>query len=145
MTESHLIPILNSERGTHGLIIQYKDRQHMLTSGTVIPPDRQFLAIGMKRVIQYWQGGVPDPSKDIVEQPGVEFPDVAALNNKVPKEQWELDNAGNPRPPWSLSYAIYLLDMKDAQIYTHINSTKGQCRAFEALQGRIQWMCALRG
>ena len=129
--DSNFLPALNADRGTHGELIQYKDRQHLLQDGTAIPPDRQFLVIGMAEVIQFWQGGRPDSSKDIVKQPGKEFPDVAALNDQVPKNQWELNLNGEPRPPWSLAYAVYLFDYsKDAQIYTHINSTNGQRVAY---------------
>jgi hypothetical protein len=144
--DSNFLPALNADRGTHGELIQYKDRQHLLQDGTAIPPDRQFLVIGMAQVIQFWQGGRPDSSKDIVKQPGKEFPDVAALNDQVPKNQWELNLNGEPRPPWSLAYAVYLFDYsKDAQIYTHINSTNGQRVAYHTLRERIQWMRAYRG
>jgi hypothetical protein len=141
------LPALNADRGTHGELILYKDRQHLLQDGTAMPPDWQSLVIGMARVIQFWQGGRPDPSKDIVEQPGQEFTDadVAALNDKVPKAQWELDLNGQPKPPFSLAYAVYLFDPKDAQIYTHINSTNGQRVAFIKLHERIELMRAFRG
>jgi hypothetical protein len=141
------LPALNADRGTHGELILYKDRQHLLSDSTAIPPDRQFLVIGMTKVIQFWQGGRPDNSKDKVEQPGKEFSDidVVKLNDKVPKKQWELDLNGEPKPPWSLAYAIYLFDPKDAQIYTHIGSTGGQRVAFLTLRERIEWMHAYRG
>jgi hypothetical protein len=140
------LPALNADRGTHGELIQYKDRQHLLQDGTAIPPERQLLFIGMAKVNQFWQGGRPDPSKDIVEQPGKEFPDVAALNDQVPKNQWELDAiTGESRAPWSLAYAVYLFDPRDGQLYTHINSTNGQRVAYTTLRERIQWIRAYRG
>jgi crossover junction endodeoxyribonuclease RuvC len=144
---SNLLPVLNADRGTHGELIQFKDppRQHLRQDGTAMPPDWRGLVINMAKVIQFWQGGRPDPSKDIVEQPGKEFPDVAALNDQIPKSQWELDDNGNPRAPWSVSYAVYLFDPNDAQIYTHINSTGGQREAYRTLRERIELMRAYRG
>jgi hypothetical protein len=139
------LPMLNADRGMHGELIQFKDRQHLLQDGTAIPPDRQFLRIHQAQVIQFWQGGRPDPTKDIVEQPDKDFPDVAALNDQVPKNQWELDAiTGEPRAPWSLAYAIYLFDPKNAQIYSHMGSTNGQRVAYYTLRERIQWMRAYR-
>jgi hypothetical protein len=80
-----------------------------------------------------------------VEQPDTPL-DVAALNDAVPKDEWETDEAtGELRPPWSLGFAIYLLDLIDAQIYTLINSTKGQAAAYGTLGNRIEWMSAYRG
>jgi hypothetical protein len=76
----------------------------------------------------------------------MDFPDVAALNDQIPKNQWELDAiTGEPRAPWSLAYAVYLFDPTDAQIYTHINSTNGQRVAYATLRERIEWMRAYRG
>jgi hypothetical protein len=141
-TENKL-PVLNAEQGIHGKLIQFKDRQHLLRDGTVIPPDRVFLVLGMKRILQSWEGGLP--VEEIVEQPGEELPDVAALNEKTPKDQWELDDDGEPKAPWAMAYAVYLLDPKDAQIYTHLNGTKGQRVAYATLREKIEWMRALRG
>jgi hypothetical protein len=135
------LPVLSAEQGIHGKLIQFKDRQHLLRDGTAIPPDRVFLVLGMKKVAQRWENGLP--IEEIVEQPGENL-DVAALNGKVPKDECELGEDGQPKAPWSQAYAIHLLDLKDAQIFTHINSTNGQGAAYGTLKDRVQWMQALR-
>jgi hypothetical protein len=137
------VPVLNAEEGIHGKLIQFKDRQHLLRDGTVVPADRKFAVIGRRKIAQRWEAGIP--VDEIVEQSGTPL-DVAALNDAVPTDEWETDEVtGEPRPPWSLSFAIYVVDLKDAQIYTCINSTKGQAAAYGTLGNRIEWMSAIRG
>jgi hypothetical protein len=135
------LPVLDADTGIHGKLIAFKDRQHLLRDGTVIASDRRFLGLGTRKVAQRWENGLP--IEEIVEQPDKKL-DVAALNDGVPKDEWEIDDSGEPRPPWSLAFAIYLLDLKDAQLYTHINSTNGQGAAYGTLKERVAWMQALR-
>jgi hypothetical protein len=52
---------------------------------------------------------------------------------------------GKPRPPWSHSYAAYLLDPGDASIHTYINDTGGAEAGIRLLNDRVKWMRALRG
>jgi hypothetical protein len=54
-----------------------------------------------------------------------------------------IDN--NPRPPWQLNYAVYLLNPADASLYTYVNSTMGAKIAWIKLRERVQLMRALRG
>ena len=134
------LPVLNAEQGVHGKIVQFKDREHLLRDGTAIPPDQAFLILGARPILQRWEQRIP--VEENVEQP---LPDVEQLNDEIPKDQWELDDNGKPKAPWSPAWAVYLLDPKDAQIYTHINGTKGQKVAYETLRSKIEWMRALRG
>jgi hypothetical protein len=139
------LPVLDADRGVHGKLVAFKDRQHLLRDGTLIPPDCAFLGLGQRKVAQRWENGIP--IEEIVEQPGEKL-DAAAimpLNDAVPKDEWERGEDGELRPPWSLAYAIYLLDLKDAQICTHINATKGQQVAYATLKEKVEWMSALRG
>jgi hypothetical protein len=139
------MPVLDATKGIHGRLIQYKNRQHLLRDGTVIPSDRKFLVIGRRKVAQRWEAGIP--IEDIVEQPGGPPIDIAALNAAVPDDEKEVDpETGQLKDPWSWSYAIYLLDhLIEGQVYTHINGSGGQSAAYGTLGNRIEWMSAIRG
>jgi hypothetical protein len=74
-----------------------------------------------------------------------ELPDCDELNAAIPTEEWDVGIDGNPRPPWQLTFVIYLLNPADATLYTYVNSTKGAEIAWNKLRDRVQWMRALRG
>jgi hypothetical protein len=78
----------------------------------------------------------------IVDKP---LPNPDDLNEAIPKNEWELDLNGNPRPPWQRTYVVYLLDPRDCQKYTFANSTLGARIATETLTDRVVWMRRLRG
>jgi hypothetical protein len=135
------LPTLNAEQAIHGQRIAFQDQKWFLNE-ILIPADQEFLVLGIKKVVQRWEGNKPvDP---IVEQPGKDLPDVAALNSAIPEEQWPLGPDNQPRAPWSLAYAVYLLRLPGAQICTSINGTGGQRVAAVALRDAIEWMAALK-
>jgi hypothetical protein len=73
------------------------------------------------------------------------LPDVNALNEAVPKNEWEPGLDGKPKPPWSHQYVVYLLDPASAGFYTFLNSTTGARIAHEQLREKVITMRALRG
>jgi hypothetical protein len=135
------LPSLDAEQAIHGQRPEFMDKEWFL-NGTVMPPGQEFLVLGIKKVVQRWEDG--KPVEAIVEHPDRELPDVEALNQAIPKSEWDITPDGKPRPPWSLSYAVYLLRLQDAQIFTSINSTQGQRAAAKSLSDSIRWMCALK-
>ena len=60
------------------------------------------------------------------------------LNAKIPEDTWE-DGINGPRPPWTYVFAVYLLDLDDGSIWTHLNSTNGAARATRELKSRVKW------
>jgi hypothetical protein len=115
---------------------------HWNDADGLIPPD-QLLVIGTTKALQCWQE--QKPIHTIVETPGEPLPDIDTLNEKIPREEWEEDLNGNPRPPWQLNYVVYLLDPDTADTFTWANSTTGARIAFERLTDKFTWMRAMRG
>jgi hypothetical protein len=111
--------------------------------GTVFPPDAQFVLLDTAKAAQLWHNKLPEET--IIERPGKPLPDIKELNEKIPQDTWEPGLDGKPRRPWTIQYAAYLFDPKDASIYTFVNSTAGAKIAVDRLNERVRLMRALRG
>jgi hypothetical protein len=140
MSIQALPAIDTSERLIHGSLLKCVDGRW----STQDVPDmtgHQLLALSTAKAIQRWQNKEPETIVDS----GTGLPDVDELNATIPRTQWELGLDGQPRPPWQREYAVYLLDVSDASIYTFANGTVGARIAWERLVDRVSWMRALRG
>jgi hypothetical protein len=140
MSIQALPAIDTSERLIHGSLLKCVDGRW----STQDVPDmtgHQLLALSTAKAIQRWQNKEPETIVDS----GTGLPDVDELNATIPRTQRELGLDGQPRPPWQREYAVYLLDVSDASIYTFANGTVGARIAWERLVDRVSWMRALRG
>ena len=86
--------------------------------------------------LQRWEN--QRPVETIVKQPGRPLPDADELNAKIPKKRWEKGLDGQLRAPWVKQHIAYLLDPKDASVFTFINSTVGARIAVERLERQGQ-------
>src|SRR6516165_6111102 len=133
----------NSDRLLQGTRAACVDGEWTRASdGTEIPPDKRFLCLGTAEGLQHWEDG--KLIKEIKKRPNEALPDVDELNAKIPKDTWE-DGINGPRPPWSHVFAVYLLDLDDGSILTHINSTAGAAKATRELKNQVKWKRALLG
>src|SRR5262249_43706419 len=103
-------------------------------TGDDLPLPDTLLVVGTTRGLQCWKDG--ELLDELNEQDGP-LPDVDELNAQNPQEEWEQGLDGKPKPPWSLVYAIYLVDPETAETYTFINSTFGARLAYERLVDKL--------
>ena len=132
-----------TDRLIQGTILKSIDGFWSTKDGTTFPPGTKMIALATTTCVQHWQDQTP--VETIIKQPGVPLPDVDELNSRIPEKEWERGLDGNPRAPYVKEWVAYLLDPRDASIYTFINSTRGAEIAVEKLQSRVKWMRALRG
>jgi hypothetical protein len=109
--------------------------------GAPAPVGAPLLLVKTTRAVRDWR----PPITTIMQQPGVELPDVDELNAKIPQEEWQLGLDGQPRPPWVKLFIAYLLNIRDAAFYNFANSTIGARLAVTTLEERRAWMSALQG
>ncbi|HET9801229.1 MAG TPA: hypothetical protein VFP82_06040, partial [Chthoniobacterales bacterium] len=69
-----------------------------------MPPKIELIAADILRVAQKWKNGNPDET--IIVEPGKPFPDVEAMNAKIPQEEWEEDNNGKLKGPWQAQHVV---------------------------------------
>jgi hypothetical protein len=126
-----------------GEIIKCIDGNWSVKGGASIPLGTQMVALSTAMALQHWKDG--ERLEEIVKTPGQPFPDLKALNDAIPEDEWELGMDDKPRAPWSLQYVVYLLDPKTGGIFTFINSTWGAMKAVTLLRDKVKMMRLLRG
>jgi hypothetical protein len=121
------LPIRDTPRVIKGVILKFVDGRWNDSDG-LAPPN-------MLKV----------PVDTVVERPGEPLPDVDALNEQIPRKDWDLGLDGQPRPPWQLNYVVYLINPETADTFTYLNSTTGARIAVERLQEKFELMRRMRG
>jgi hypothetical protein len=106
----------------------------------------ELVAVDVRRVVQMWgPDGNPINSETIILEPHQMFPDIEAMNAKVPRSKWVEGPDGKMRGPYQASHVLYLLDPQSMDKYTYPTSTVGGRIAIRELRDKIMWMRRLRG
>ena len=130
---------LSSDRVTRGTVARWSETTGWVDrDGLPLPPI--MLVIGYTTIIRRWVDRRPI---DITEHP---LPDPVVLNAEIPTEQWEIGMDGRPRPPYAMTYVIYMVDAeKTGAVYTFANSTFGSMLCYTNLEEQVAVMRMLRG
>jgi hypothetical protein len=110
---------------------------------TPFSKDTRLIVLNTAEALQRWEN--QRPVETILKSPGQTLPDLDELNAKIPRKRWEKGLDGQLRAPWVHQYIAYLLDSRDATVFTFINNTVGARIAVERLRDRVKLMRALRG
>ena len=111
-----------SDRGIP--IIKYTNEAKWLFGDEELPPDREYMVGKIGREMVKWIDGLPGDELYTLA-PGQPFPDVAELNETVPKEEWHEDPSGRMVGPWVAQHVAYLLDVADMSKFRFPTSTVG--------------------
>ena len=96
-----------------------------------MPIPSPLLVVGNKTALQMWKNRIPTV---ITKLP---LPDVDELNAAIPRNEWEKGLDGQPRAPWTVVFALYMVHLESGQLYTALNSTTGWRMAFEKLREQV--------
>jgi hypothetical protein len=117
---------------------------HFVTrEGEVIGPERELVALGLKKVVQKFVGR--QLMESTVVPDGERVPDIEALNESAPKEEWGRDFNGNPQGPWILCLVLKLLDLDTMDRFAFVTTTKGGAIAVGDLSDKTKIMRKFRG
>jgi hypothetical protein len=115
--------------------------------GVPIPTGTRLLALATTMVLQRWRDEIP--AETIRPKPGETYTTLVDLrddlNSKTDKSTWETGIDGQPRPPWVLSFLVYMLNPTTAEKFTYVNSTIGARIAITDLKDKVSSMRAIRG
>jgi hypothetical protein len=111
------------------------------TSGTVLPPDAEYIVGSIDRFELKWTDGKPERRQ---LEPGERFRDVAKLNDETPKAQWS-EGPGGLQGPWENERVARLLNPDDMSRISFATTTTGGSIAVRDLVERTRWMRKYRG
>jgi hypothetical protein len=115
--------------------------------GVPIPTGTRLLALATTMVLQLWQDEIP--AKTIRPKSGETYTTLVELrddlNSKTDQSTWETGMDGQPRPPWVLSFLVYMLNPTTAEKFTYVNSTVGARIAVMDPKDKVAMMRMLRG
>jgi hypothetical protein len=127
-----------------GILLKFgNDAKWVTRDGDAIDPNLELVVVDLQRVVQRWEDGKPIETK--ILEPGEKFPDLAALNDAVPKEDWLEGPDGHPRGPFQAQHIVYLLDASQMQKYTFPTGTTGGSIAIRDLVEKLVWIRRLQG
>ena len=104
-----------------------------------LPIPSPLLVVSVLTALQRWQNKVPEV---ITAKP---LPNPDELNAAIPQSEWEIGLDGKPRPPWVTVFAVYMIDLRNGQLFTAVNSTTGWRMAVEALREQVAIKRMLHG
>lgn len=118
------------------------DAEWTTGSGQAIAANREFLALELLRTLQKWTPGASAPETRVLAPD--EKPDVDALNDAAPREEWA-EKFGQMRGPYQFAYVLYLIDPQTMAPFTFVTSTAGGAQAVRNLRTATQLARKIRG
>jgi hypothetical protein len=128
---------LSGDRVMRGTIARWAESTKWVDRDGLPLPQVMFV-IGYVTVLRRWVEKRPDY---ITEHP---LPDPKELNATIPVVEWEIGLDGKPRPPWQLTFVVYMVDLKTGALFTYANSTFGAMLCFNNLEEQIAVMRMLK-
>jgi hypothetical protein len=124
-------------------LLKYVTDHYVTREGEVIEPSREMIVLGLKKVIQKFVG---QKLVDTIEVPdGEKMPDVNAMNEAAPREEWGTDLNGNPVGPFVRVLVLKMLDASTMDRFAFVTSSVGGSIAVGDLSDKTKVMRRLNG
>ena len=104
-----------------------------------LPSDLELIVVDIGRVVQKWGKDNLPSGPPITLEPNQKFPDINALNEKCPKNEWR-ERFGKLEGPYQAQYVVYLWDPVTMNKYTWPTSTIGGHICVAELAEKTQMM-----
>jgi hypothetical protein len=131
--------IIRGMHVTFGATAEYERRD-----GETIGSDVKLIVTGIVRAVLKWPPGKNERPETTVIPPGAPFPDIEAMNNDVPQDQWRQGPAG-PQGPYQAQRAITMIEPISMDEFTFTTSTIGGTIACTDLVHKVNVMRRYRG
>jgi hypothetical protein len=130
-------------QGTH---IKFTNEAMWVTkAGEEIPADLELVVVDILRVVQKWKDKRPVEGETRILAPGEKFPDIKAMNEAAPREEWGEGPDGKPRGPWQAQKIVYLLNLTTMDRYSFPTGTTGGMIAISDLVEKTKMCRRFRG
>jgi hypothetical protein len=127
-----------------GSLLKFSNTAEWETRDDVLGPDTKMIVTDIIRAVLKWGARKGPPEQTIVVPPGQPFPDVEAVNEAIPKDQWRQGPSGL-QGPWQAQQAVVLLDPQSMETFTFATSTVGGFIAVRDLVDKVKTMRRYRG
>jgi hypothetical protein len=124
-------------------VTTFNNSVYATREGEVIGPEREQILLGLAKIIQKFVG--KKLIQTIVVPPKQPFPDIDAMNENAPKEEWGVDLNGKPAGPYQRVLVLKLLDAKTMDRYAFVTKSIGGGIAVGDLTDKVKIMRRLRG
>jgi hypothetical protein len=114
--------------------------------GETVGGDVKLIATNIIRAVVKWGAGADKkpPEETIEVPPGRPFPDIEAMNNAIPKDQWRQGPAGL-QGPWQAQQLVVMIEPRSMDTFTYVTSTVGGGIAVRDLVDQVKTMRRYRG
>jgi hypothetical protein len=127
-----------------GTLVKFGNTAEWQTKdGEVLDHDTRLIILDLKRAIIKW-GADKKPEETRIIPPGQPFPDVAAMNEAIPKTQWRQGFNGL-EGPWQPQQCAVMLDPHTMEHFTFATSATGGFIAIRELADKVKAMRRYRG
>jgi hypothetical protein len=124
-------------------IIKYVTDHFTTREGETIEPVRELTVLDLVKCVQKFVG--QKLVESTVVRSGQKMPDIAAMNEAAPREEWGQDLNGNPVGPFVRVLALKMLDMVRMDRFVFVTSSIGGSIAVGDLSDKCKMMRRLRG
>jgi hypothetical protein len=121
----------------------FKDGTYATREGQVIGPEREFVVLGVKKVVRKFVG--KQLMNSVVVPNNERVPDIAAMNEAAPRSEWGPGFDGKLQGPYSLILVLKLLDPANLDRFAFITPSKGGAIAIGDLADKTKIMRQFRG
>jgi hypothetical protein len=88
-----------------------------------IGPEREFITFGLIKAVQKFVN--KQLVDTIIVAPHADFPDIEAMNEAVPKDEWGIGLNGQPQGPFTHMLILKFLDAKTFDRYAFVTNSQG--------------------
>lgn len=143
--DSFSVEQLGQKTGAFGgaRLLKFVTDHYVTREGEVIEPNREMIVLGLKKVVQKFVGQKLVDS--LVVADGEQMPDVNAMNEAAPREEWGTDLNGNPVGPYVRVLVLKLLDASSMDRFAFVTSSVGGSIAVGDLSDKTKVMRRLNG
>ena len=124
-------------------LLKFVDGRFVTREGEEISAENELLALGLKKVIQKFVGRKLVETTVIPD--GEKVPDLKAMNDAAPREEWGTDLNGDPAGPHVLVLVLKLINTATLDRYAFITNRVGGQIAIGDLSDKTKIMRKLRG
>ena len=104
-------------------ILKFVQGDFITREGEKIGLEREFITFGLIKAVQKFVNKQLIDTKIVA--PHADFPDIAAMNEAAPKDEWGIGLNGQPQGPFTHALILKFLDAKTYDRYAFVTNSQG--------------------